>query len=172
MMADVPGRIHESRNWLEKAAARVPGYRGYKEKELRREADKLQREYIAERLEATRRKLEELELAVTRTGHLELLALVDNAARKLRRVTDRWLVADYGYAGLFDTVKVDEAVLEKLYQHDVAAQEQVRGMEQLVQLLSPESPSLRQDIAILEQRVDEIDRYFNERDHLISGVGR
>lgn len=172
MVADVPGRIEESKNWLERAAQRVPGYRGYKERELRREADKLQREYVAERLEAARRKIENLELALSRSGSLDLLGIVDTTARKLRTVKDRWLLADYGYAGLFDTVKVDEAVLDQLYQYDVAAQEQARGAEELVGVLSAESPTLRQDVALLDQRVEALDEYFAKREHLITGVGR
>jgi hypothetical protein len=172
MMTDVPGRIEEGRNWLERAAAQIPGYRGYKDKELRREADKLQREYVAERLEAVRRKLEELQLDLTRNGRLEPLALVDTTGRRLRTVKDRWLTADYGYAGLFDTVKVDEAVLDQLYQHDLAAQELVGGLEEMTEVLSADSPSLKQDLALLEERIEQLDRHFVERDHLVSGVGR
>jgi hypothetical protein len=168
---EVPGRIEQSRNWFERAAARIPGYRGYKERELRREADKLQREYVAERLEAARRRLEELELALTRTGDLGLLGIVDTSSRRLRTVKDRWLTADYGYAGLFDTVKVDETMLDQLYAHDLAAQEQATGVEQLVGLLSADSPTLRQDIALLDSRVGALDEYFTQREHLVTGVG-
>ena len=53
-MGQIDSRIEESKNWFERAAEHVPGYKGYKKKELRREADKLQREYVAERLEAAR----------------------------------------------------------------------------------------------------------------------
>jgi hypothetical protein len=171
-VTDVRGRIDESQNWFERAAARVPGYRGYKDKEVRREADKIQREYVAELLEGTRRRLEEVQLGLSRTGDLSLLGLLDNTGRKLRTVKDRWLLADYGYAGLFDIVKVDELVLDQLYQHDVAAQEQARGIGELAGVLAPDSPSLRQDIALLDERVERLDEHFVQRAHLITGAGR
>lgn len=169
---DIGSRIEDSKSWFEKAAEYVPGYKGYKRKELRREADKLQRTYVAERLESARRVLEELELALSRQGNLQLLGIMDTAQRKLRTVKDRYLFADYGYAGWFDAVKVKENQLDQMYQLDVGAQEQARAIEEFVRAMSAESPTLRVDISLLEQRVGALDEYFLEREHAITGVGR
>jgi hypothetical protein len=171
-VSDVPTRIDESKNWFEQAAEHVPGYKGYKQKELRREADRLQREYVGQRLELARRKLEELELALSRSASLDLLGIIDTTNRKLRTVKDRFLYADYGYAGLFDAVKVDETVLDQLYQFDVQSQEQARAVELMVGVLNAESPSLRSDIALLDGKVEALDEYFLSRQHLVTGVGR
>ena len=40
-MAGIDDRVEESKNWFERMAEHIPGYKGYKEKELRREADKI-----------------------------------------------------------------------------------------------------------------------------------
>lgn len=171
-MSDIGSRIEGSKNWLERAAEHIPGYRGYKQKELRREADKLQREYVAERLESARRALERLALTLTNQGDLALLAPLDTAGRRLRTVKDKILYADYGCAGLFDTVKVDEDVLDRLYQFDVRSQEEARGIEDLVAAMSAASPSLRSDIDLLDRRITALDQFFADREHLVTGVGR
>lgn len=171
-MGDIGGRIEESKNWLERASARIPGYMGYKEKEWRREADKIQRLYVAERLEAGRRALEELALALTRGGTLDLLGVVDNTQRKLRTIKDRYAFADYGYAGWFDAVKVDEVVLDGLYQLDVQAQDAAIALEQLAKSLRADSPSLRADLQILDDKIAALGESFDEREHTISGAGR
>ncbi|MHB8869777.1 MAG: hypothetical protein ACYC6T_06805 [Thermoleophilia bacterium] len=168
----IGARIEESKNWFERAAEHIPGYKGYKNKELRREADKLQREYVAERLEAARLKLEDVALAVTDRGDLQLLAGVDRTGRKLRTIKDRYLYADYGYAGIFDTVKVGEDIIEQLYRFDVQSQEYALHLEQLATTLSADSPSLRSDLEIFDQRVVALDQSFAEREHLITGAGR
>ena len=168
----IGGRIEESKNWFERAAEHIPGYQGYKQKELRREADKLLREYVAERLEAARSKLESVALAATDRGDLQVLASVDRTGRKLRTLRDRYLYADYGYAGMFDTVKVGEDVLDRLYQFDAQSQEAVLRLEELVNALSADSPSLRSDLEILDRRATELDEGFSEREHVITGVGR
>lgn len=170
-MGDIGARIDESQNWLERAARRVPGYSGYKEKELRREADKLQRGYVAERLEVARRRLEDLNLALTDRGDIRLLGVVDATSRRLRTVKDRILYADYGLAGLFDTVKVDEAVLDQLYLYDVRMQDEARGIEEFVLVLTADSPSLRTDIDLLDARLKALDEYFSQREHIVTGAG-
>ena len=35
------------RNWLERLGEKIPGFRGFQDRELRREVDKLQREYLS-----------------------------------------------------------------------------------------------------------------------------
>lgn len=168
----IGSRIEESKNWFERAAEHIPGYRGYKQKELRREADKLLREYVAERLEAARSKLESVALAATDRGDLQVLAGVDRTGRKLRTVRDKYLYADYGYAGIFDTVKVGEDVLDRLYQFDAQSQEAVLRLEELVNALSADSASLKSDLEILDQRITALDQSFSEREHVITGAGR
>jgi len=165
-------RIEESKDWFERAAERVPGYQGYKEKELRREADKIQRLYLAERLEAGRRRLEQIQSDLTRRGSLQLLGIIDEAMRRLRTIRDRIQFADYGYSGLFDATKVGQAKLDELYRFDVELQERAQAIEGLAAALAADSPSLRGDIDLLGERVDALAAYFAGREHLITGAGR
>lgn len=51
---------------------------------------------------------------------------------KLQLLIDRLKTASYGYSGLFDAVKVDEAVLDRLYDFDEGMLE---GVDQLAVLL-------------------------------------
>lgn len=165
-------RIGESENWFERAAKHVPGYKGYKEKELRREADKTQRLYVAERLDTVRVQLEEVQLDLTRQGKLDLLGVIDTVVRKLRTVRDRIQFADYGYAGLFDAAKVDELKLDELYKFDVQLQEEARDLEALAANIKADSSSLRSDLDLAEQRIEALNSFFAEREHLITGAGR
>ncbi|MCL5736303.1 MAG: hypothetical protein M1274_12065 [Actinobacteria bacterium] len=172
MAVGIDERIEESKNWFERAAQHLPLYKGYKEKELRREADKIQREYVAKRLETSHQKLDEVQLELSRRGTLEVMGILDTTIRKLRTVRDRVQFADYGYAGLFDTTKVDLAKLNELYQFDVQLQEEARGVEELAAAISADSPSLRADIDLLDERITALDSHFAEREQLITGAGR
>lgn len=165
-------RIYESKNWFERAAEHLPGYRGYKDKELRREADKIQRLYVAERLQACYHRLEDVQLELTRRGTLEMLAIIDTTLRKLRTMRDRVQFADYGHAGLFDTARVGEVELEGLYQFDVQLQQEARGIEELTAVISADSSSLRSEVELLDERIEALSAHFAGREHLITGVGR
>lgn len=171
-MAGIDDRIEESKNWFEKLAEYIPGYKGYKQKELRREADKIQRLYVAERLASILDALDTLKLDLVNRGELDKLAIIDVTGRKLRTVTDRIRYADYGYAGLFDTNKVDEDILDQLYQFDHGLVTGVAEIETLAAALSPDSPTLKGDIALLEDKIEALGAHFAEREHLITGAGR
>ena len=173
-MAGIDERIEESKNWFERVAEHIPGYKGYKEKELRREADKIQRLYVAERLESCQTRLEDVQLDLTRTGATwRCWASSTSTMRKLRTVRDRVQFADYGYAGLFDTTKVDEEKLDELYQFDMQLRGPRRGASTSWREHSP--PTARRYAPtsdLLDERIEALDARFAEREHLITGAGR
>ena len=51
-------------------------------------------------------------------------------------------------------------MLDQLYQFDVQSQEQARAVEQMVGPLNADSPSLRSDLALLDDKVEALDEYF------------
>ncbi len=171
-MAGIDERIEESKNWFERMAEHIPGYKGYKEKELKREADKIERLYVAERLDSCQTRLDDVKLELVNRGNLEMLGVIDVAIRKLRKVRDRVQFADYGYAGLFDTTKVGVAKLEELQAFDKQLETEAGGIDELAKALSADSPSLRADIGLLDDRIEALDARFSEREHLITGAGR
>jgi len=171
-MAGVDDRIEESKNWLERFLEKVPGYRGYKQKELRREADKVERVFTAGRLDGCLAGLDQLKLDLVKAQKLDLVGEVDVVMRKLRRVRDRLQFADYGYAGLFDPTKVDQAVLDQLRAFDQALETEATGVCDLAESLAADSPSLAADLRLLGERLETFDARLSDRETIVTGAGR
>ena len=110
--------IQNMRNAVENLAARIPGFAGYKARESRREADKLLRSTIAQRIMALVPRLSEVQRALLRQGQLAWLDDVEAAVVRLQTLADQIRTASYGYAGVFDAVKINEPQLARLYAHD------------------------------------------------------
>ncbi len=117
-MGDLYERVSDSRSWLEKLVSKIPGYSGYKEKEMRRESDKLLRETIATQMNVQLQRLDSLQQQLITAGRFEYLDEMGSAATRLRTFIDRIQKASYGYAGLFDAVRVKEEELDRLYDFD------------------------------------------------------
>jgi len=117
-MADLRETVEGALGGLEGLVAKIPGYKGYKEKELRREADKLLREQLASQLNEQRQRLGEVQNRLISQALIEYLDDVERAVGKLQLLIDRIKTASYGYAGLFDAVKVKEEQLDALYEFD------------------------------------------------------
>ncbi len=110
--------IQNMRNAVENLAARIPGFAGYKARETRREADKLLRSTIAQRIMALVPRLSEVQRALLRQGQLAWLDDVEAAVVRLQTLADQIRTASYGYAGVFDAIKINEPQLARLYAHD------------------------------------------------------
>jgi hypothetical protein len=171
-MAGIDERVQESKNWLERLLEKIPGIRGYKKKEIRRETDKIQRVYIGERLDSCLSKLDEVKLDLVKSGNLDALGEVDVVMRKLRTVRDKVQFADYGYAGMFDPTKVGVEKLDELYAFDQSLETDAGGIVEFAGALAAASPSLRTDIGLLADRIEALGAKFAEREHLITGAGR
>jgi hypothetical protein len=154
---DAVQRGRDARTWVERIGARVPGFAGYLERELRREVDQALRAALAARLDGARGRLGEylrrLPLSATaEIGRLSALdAGLDAAANRLRH-------AGSGYAGLFDAVKVREAELERLYRHDLAMVEAVDALGAAVGRLPGDGAeaiaAIEADLVAVRERID------------------
>lgn len=103
---------------LERLFKGLPGIAGYVDKELRRDADKQLRELIATQLNEQKQHLVVLQKQLLSSGGLRGLAEMEQLIQKVQTLTDRIRTASYGYAGLFDAVKIGEAQLMALHQFD------------------------------------------------------
>jgi hypothetical protein len=171
-MAGIEERIQEDKNWLERLLEKIPGVKGYKQKEIRREGDKIQRSYVGERLDGCLGKLDTLKLDLMKVSGMEALGDVDMSMRKLRIVRDRIQFADYGYSGMMDPVKVGVAKLDELMAFDKSLEVDATAIADLVGALSAASPSLRADVGLLNGKIEALDARFSERERLITGAGR
>jgi hypothetical protein len=97
----------------------VPGYRGYKERDLRRDEDARLRSRVLGRLNEIGRML---------TSHLDVLRqlALDTAQSQLEQRLDRLdrlghavRFAPYGFVGFFDVAAVSEDLLERILETDL-----------------------------------------------------
>jgi hypothetical protein len=135
MVGDLTETVKASQNKFEKLVSGIPGYKGYKQKEERREADKLLRLQIARQYEQQLLRVNALTRKITYRGKLADVAQIDRAAMKLQLLIDRIKHASMGYSGLFDAIKVNEDVLDKLYDFDLAMMDGVGKVSTLVDQL-------------------------------------
>jgi hypothetical protein len=123
-------------NFLEKAIRLIPGYKGYKRKEERRDNDQLLRVMLVDRLDKVRGSVNVLLAGLRGPNALAAVTDVDRLIKRLEKVTDEIRFADRGYRGWFDVHKVQEDELDKLYEFDVALAENVNAVEEAMKALS------------------------------------
>ena len=169
-MDPILDKARAGQNALERIMNAIPGFKGYREKDLRREADQLQREYLASRLEAQKGALNDVAVAATRAGQLDVINDVETAKKRLDKVIARLRFADRGYGGFFDAVKVDEAMLGRIYEFDLGL---VQGVESILTVIKAAAAAASGAGTALQNvvaEIDAMDRRLNDRDAILSGV--
>jgi hypothetical protein len=160
---------------LESLVHRIPGYQGYKDKELRREADKLLRMQVANSFDDQRKRLSELQNQLISQGQIEFLDDVERVSMKLQLAIDRIKTASYGYAGLFDAVKVKEDQLDALYEFDekmlAFADDIASGVDAVASAIGAQE-EVSATISELAITVDEANLAFGHREEAILQAGR
>jgi hypothetical protein len=159
---DILGKARAQQNLLEQIAGRIPGFKGYREKELRRDADRIEREHLARQLEECRRTLDGWAQRASRAGALDAINDIETARKRLDKVIARIRYADRGYAGFFDAVKVDEEALARVYAFDEALIAHVDAIR--------EAGSSAADARGLIERIDSLDAKLGEREDVLAGM--
>jgi hypothetical protein len=169
-MGDLYDRVSDDRSWLEKIVGKIPGYKGYKEKEMRRESDKLLRDMIATQMEIQRQRMDDLQNQLISAGRLEYLDEMGSAVTKLRTFIDRIKHATYGYAGLFDAVRVQEDELDRLYDFDnrlLGYAERLSTALNTLETAIPSGEGLAEAVRAVLNICAEANRTFDDREHVI-----
>lgn len=155
---------------LERLLKGLPGIRGYVDKELRRDADKRLRMLIANQLDEQKQALLDIQKTLLKNGGLTWLDDVDEAIRKLQILVDRVKTASYGYAGLFDAVRIQEEQLDALHKFDVALAGRIVAVENAVKAVATSVTSkenIQTSIDQVTSVIAELNTMFGKRNEAI-----
>jgi hypothetical protein len=166
-MSEFFERVTGEQDPLKKLASHIPGFSGYIERENRRAADKLMRDTIATRFEGLYKRVSALQADLISQGGIEFIGDMEKAALLLRTFTDKVRNATYGYAGLFDSIKINEDELAKIYTYDAAffdTADAIKNALDTVEATLGNSEGLpaviRNLVTLSRQAVDAFDRRY------------
>lgn len=167
-MAD-PARHAEERPALERLLRKIPGFKGYLEREDRRESDQLARALVVEQLRRCKTGLDRYLQAQVDAGRLEALPAGERLRSRLDRVQSRVQGALRGYSGFLDYVRVDAGLLEQVYLHDLALVDRAEELAQaFASLEAPGDPTAR--LAAVDQQLTNLDGELDARTRLLEGM--
>jgi hypothetical protein len=172
---DVYSEVKGQMRLSERIAAFVPGFRGYKEKELRRESDRLVRNHLYRKLSAAKTSLRKISQKLADRRYMDVLTDVDRLLAKMDRVAEKVNHASYGYSGFFDAVKVNEENLDRLIDFDNKLVENITILSIEIDAFKAEFASgvttnLKVRIQAVGDKVENLEDTFDTRQEVILGV--
>ena len=168
-------RVQESEKLLERLMLILPGFRGYKLREQRREADRIVRNYMYQSLEHSRDDLTSCLQSLSDSRASELIEPMNRLIAKLDRVAEKVNRASYGYSGFFDSIKVEEAELDNMLAYDTQLMDLVRKMGDATvsfkaDLSQGKIENARTTQQTLDASISSLESAFDQRKAVIEGV--
>jgi hypothetical protein len=172
---DVYAQAKSQMRLSERIAAALPGFRGYKEKELRRESDKLIRNHLYLKLSRDKDNVRLISQRIADKRYFDVITDVDRLVAKMDRITEKVNHASYGYSGFYDVVKIKEENLDRMIAYDNQLLDSVTNLSDTIdalktQLLSGDYTNLKDKIQAVADKFELLEDTFDKRQEVILGV--
>mgnify|MGYP001064617887 CR=1 FL=1 len=160
---------------VEKLLMYIPGYGGYKEKEIRRETDRLVRNKAATFLESATKNMDRTLVSAIEKFGPDKSRVINRIMFQLNYINNRTTKSALGYSGLFDAVKVKEEDIDMLIDNDqvlisIAEEVDRKGKEILECALRGDFDGLSKALDEISGLLSQMEQKLTAREVLLRGV--
>ncbi len=167
----VESQMKKNQSLVERIGLYIPIYKGYKEKNLRRDEDRAVRTEVARVLERVK-----LDLATVQRAAVNDLDLMRDTER-IRSKTDRYYIdvkkAVNGYSAFHSSVKIMESELDSLIEWDAKLIDDAVSLKDqtasIVTMIDSGDKGLKAPLRDLEITVDKLIEDYNGRETVMRG---
>ncbi len=168
---NIEKHISENRTLPSRIAAYIPFYKGYKQKQLRREEDRAIRDIVAKELNAVKNDL--ANSAAATVGDLDAMRMSERLRAKVDRYTSQVKKTAVGYTGFHEAVKIRETELDRVVTFDAQLIDGVEALKKETADLTRFADSgedIKTPMRMIERDVDALIEAFNQRDAVMKGI--
>ena len=152
--------------WLDRLAAKLPGYGGYAKRAERRKADQVLRDAVADKLNGLKRRLEEAVRQCIDRGALTEINALERAEKHIERIVNRLHSAGSGSNDFYAADDLNPNKTDALYALDLALFDRADELERLF-----DAPDEHHDrMARIEAALNDFEAKLDERARLLLGI--
>ena len=167
----VGDQMDKNKSLIERICLYIPGYRAYKQKNLRRDEDRAVRTEVARALETAKMDLATIQRATV--GDLDLM----RDTERIRTKTDKYYIdvkkAVNGYSALHDSVKIMESELDNLIEWDAKLMDDAVALKKetstMVDSVDKGNTDIKKPLRDLERIIDQLLEDYNGREKIMKG---
>lgn len=118
LWSDLYNQIMNDRGSMRKLIERIPGFEGYLSRGDRRKADRMLRDYIAEKIQQSISRMAAVERRLVDKQGIGQMRESAEAKSIIQSFHDHLITAAPGYSGFFAAINIDDEELSRLYAFD------------------------------------------------------
>lgn len=158
---------------LQELMKKIPGFEGYLEREHRRKADSVQREYLTKLLSAKKRTIQDIAAGLLESGDLSHMTALDGLTNTIDRINNRIRAAGSAGGNFFAMVEVNTELLDRIYEHDLALVIEIEALDEKISTLQracDTNDNIKPAIAGVKSTLTELDGSLDSREKILKGL--
>ncbi len=175
MGSNLYDKIVSQRGSLESLVARIPGFRGYQDKQARRHADRMLREFLVSQLDQHIDHFKRVQKGILDRKGLTGMGRVREVQTKLQTYRDMLNAAAPGYDGMWAQMKIESEDLARIYAFDEAQIvyiDKIAAAVDAVEETLNNDGDLQQSLSALYDTVVESMEAFRLRDDVLTNLAQ
>ncbi len=174
-MVDLREKVEDDRGLIKKIQLAIPGYRGYRQKEDLRIADRLLREQLADGLGIAVRDLERSRDNLVEAKELDLLEKASKLINQAQAAENRLRHAEQGYTGISPDYRIQQAQLNQMYEWDLGLIYNIDNVKGAAENLkgataSNDKAGIDKAIDFAMDSLEKFDEIFSKRREALAGL--
>ncbi len=114
---------------LEELVKKVPGFEGYLDRQKRRHADTVHREYLSKLLSSKKLEVQDIGGALLSGGGLKYMTELDSLSNGIDKVNNRIRSAGSAGGNFFSIQDIDTELLDRIYEYDLALLGEIESLD-------------------------------------------
>jgi hypothetical protein len=174
-MPDIRQRVQEDQGILKKIQMFIPGFRGYRQREDLRDADRMLRDQLAKKLGAQRKQVEDARALIVKTYNSKELELMGGVINEYKKAEGLVAHTSTGYSGIAADLQFKQDQIYRLYDYDASMIDALGSMQQNIDAMIPalmaqDSPKAQSAILQLRSLINGFEDQFKRRLNVITGT--
>lgn len=169
-------KIMSQKGGFERLIAKIPGFKGYHEKQARRTADRMLRDYISKQLQDRVSRFGRIERKLLDKTGIKHMSRTRDVKGVIQTFQDRVETAAPKYDGMFAQIKIGNTELEKIYAFDEALIRYVEIFDELLnafeQAINDNPDNIDESLDAIYNEAVEANEAFKLRDDVILQLGK
>ncbi len=166
----VKSKMKSDMGLFEKIKMYIPGYKGYKEKNLRRDADRAVRQELSRTIQGAKADLAEIQRGLI--DDFDLMMDIERIRTKVDKYDIDIKKAVNGYSAFHDSVKILEDDLDRVMSWDAKILDDIQAMREATEKILDmvdEGTLARKDLRKYERCIDDMLEDYNQREAIMKG---
>ncbi len=158
---------------LQQLMKKIPGFEGYLDREQRRSADSIHREYLTKLLSTKKRTIQDIANGLLESGDLSHMTSMDSLTNNIDKISNRIRSAGSAGGNFFAMVDVDTELLDRIYEYDLTLLGEIEALDEKIGTLQnacDTNDNIKPAISGVKNVLTEIDGSLDGREKLLKGL--